>query len=209
MERHLDAGAVAGSSFQLGPDEVGGFLYAWCMSEQLPFTVVRKFPDFEIRRYADYVLAQVQDKGGFNVVSFGAFSPLFRYISGANSGAQKISMTSPVLQETVADDTHVVSFVMPATMGMERVPDPNSDRVTMTPVAAHDAVAMSFGGTWSTHRMHKYGRKLRDAVEREGLVTEGNLYVARYDPPWTPWFLKHNEVLFALAEPYTPDEQQR
>jgi hypothetical protein len=178
------------------------------MTEQLPFTVVRTFPDFEIRRYADYVLAQVQDEGGFSAVGLGSFTPLFRYITGANSGAQEISMTSPVLQETIADDTHVVSFVMPATLGIDEAPAPTNERVKMTPVAGHDAVALSFSGSWSTNRIHEYSRKLRDAVDREGLITTGNLYYARYDPPWKPWFMKHNEVLIALASPYAPVDAQ-
>lgn len=30
--------------------------------------------------------------------------------------------------------------------------------------------------------------------------SEGELIWVRYDPPWKPWFLRHNEVLLALAD---------
>ena len=46
------------------------------MTEELKYEVVKKFPNFEIRRYPDYVLAQVEGTGEFNAVTFSAFSPL-------------------------------------------------------------------------------------------------------------------------------------
>ena len=42
---------------------------------------------------------------------------------------------------------------------------------------------------------------LADAHPAAGLAPAGPPVYARYDPPWTPWFLRRNEVLVPLADP--------
>jgi hypothetical protein len=34
-----------------------------------------------------------------------------------------------------------------------------------------------------------------------GLTTNGEPIWARYDPSWSPWFLRRNEVLVAVDQP--------
>jgi hypothetical protein len=41
---------------------------------------------------------------------------------------------------------------------------------------------------------------LREAMRREGLKARGAPVWARHDPPWTPWFLRRNEILIDLAD---------
>ena len=43
------------------------------------------------------------------------------------------------------------------------------------------------------------GAKLRD-VAKAGLVAEGDPWTAQYNPPWTPGFMRRNEVLVAVRE---------
>ena len=38
-------------------------------------------------------------------------------------------------------------------------------------------------------------------VIAEGLVPEGAVYFARYDPPWKHPFLRHNEALVRIQQP--------
>ncbi len=53
---------------------------------------------FEIRDYRSYVVAETFVEGAFGNVGTEGFQRLFRYISGDNLGAVKISMTAPFEQ---------------------------------------------------------------------------------------------------------------
>jgi hypothetical protein len=68
--------------------------------ETAEYTVVKTDGKFEIREYPDLMMATTnmaldQRNGGD-----GSFSRLFRYITGANDGKQKIAMTTPVFMES-------------------------------------------------------------------------------------------------------------
>ncbi len=169
------------------------------MTDQQPYQVLREYDDFELRHYPDYVLVQVEVTGGFSGAGNAAFGPLFRYISGNNQTATRIAMTAPVLQETTADEAHTVSFVLPEGMPASAVPVPQDARVITRVVPAHRAAARRFSGGWSEARFRENGDTLLAAVRRAGLDPVGGVYFARFDPPWKPGFLKHNEALVAVA----------
>ena len=169
------------------------------MTEQQPYTVVSTHDGFEIREYPAYVLAQVDVVGDFMSAGNMAFSPLVRYISGNNTGGQKMAMTAPVLQETTAGSTHTVSFVLPAGVDPTSLPVPRDARVRAVRVAAHRAAVRKFGGGWNEKRFMENGEALLAAVRGAGLATEGDVYFARFDPPWKPGFLKKNEALIRLV----------
>lgn len=176
--------------------------YNQAMTEQQPYTVLAQQGEIEIRHYPDYVLAQYEVTGDFMSAGNRAFGPLVSYISGENAGRNSIAMTAPVLQETTAQNTHVISFVMPSSMSTENLPAPIRAGVTMKPVSGHDVAAVTFGGGWNAERFAQKAKELTSAVQAMGLVPQGSVYFARYDPPWKPWFLKRNEVLIALAQPF-------
>lgn len=165
------------------------------MTEHQPFSIERTLPDFELRRYPDHVLVQVTVTGDFLRAGNVAFRPLISYISGRNAASARIPMTAPVTQEPLDDHTHTVSFVLPAGTDASAVPVPNDSTVTTALVPAGLVAARRFGGGWTEARFEENGDLLMDAVRREGLEPIGNRYFARYDPPWKPGFLKHNEAL--------------
>ena len=169
------------------------------MTEEQPYTVLKQLDGFEVRHYPDYVLVQVDVTGDFMRAGNVAFGPLVSYISGNNQVGKKIAMTAPVLQETRGEETHTVSFVLPAGMTVADVPLPSNACVSTKHVAAHEAAVMKFGGGWNGDRFQENGDVLQKKVHEAGLTAVGNVYYARFDPPWKPWFLKRNEVLIALA----------
>jgi len=67
------------------------------MTEEQPFTLIAKYPGFEVRHYPTYVLVQVETKGEFTSAASRAFRPLVNYISGNNKAQEKFAMTAPVL----------------------------------------------------------------------------------------------------------------
>ncbi len=171
------------------------------MTEKLPYKVVSSSDGLEIRHYPAYVLVQVEEGGDFETAGSRGFRPLFNYIAGFNASGEKIAMTAPVLQEPVAETTHAVSFVMPADFTLESLPAPSQAGVTIVPVAEHFAAALKFSGNWNSQKFADKGEELLAAVKAAGLVTIGSLYWARFDPPFKPGFMKHNEVLIKIKEP--------
>ncbi len=177
------------------------------MSEQLKYEVVKNYGPFELRSYGPYVLAQVQIRGDFITAGNSAFQPLLRYITGANQQKTQMAMTAPVIQSSVEPDHHLVSFVLPEGAGSESVPVPipNDAKVQIVHVAPHLAVARKFTGSWNFDRFVDESETLEDSVENaiyggelSGKV-QGEPYFARYNSPFTPWFLRRNEVLLGFS----------
>lgn len=48
--------------------------------------------------------------------------------------------------------------------------------------------------------MLEHTRALVRWVEARGLCAAGEPEVNRYNPPWTPWFLRRNEIWLPLAD---------
>ena len=170
------------------------------MTEQQPFEIERTYDDFELRRYPDHQLVQVTVQGDFLRAGNLGFRPLISYISGKNAVAARIPMTAPVTQEPLGNRTHTVSFVLPEGTDPATVPVPTDSSVRTVAVAAGIVAARRFGGGWTDARFEENGQALLAAIARAGLHPVGNLYFARYDPPWKPGFLKHNEALVRISE---------
>ena len=173
------------------------------MTEEQPYEVVREHPDFELRRYPEHVVAETRVTGSFEGAGNASFRRLVGYIGGRNTQSRKVAMTAPVVQETEDEDAgrFVVGFVMPAGFDLEGAPDPTDDDVRLRAVPAHTAAALRFSGRWSRGRYDEHERRLRAALAEAGLEVVGQARFARFDPPWTPWFLRHNEVVIPVAPP--------
>jgi starvation-inducible DNA-binding protein len=65
--------------------------YQRAKTETMPYTVVAKLGDVELRRYPRTVAVETVAPSENK-----AFSRLFRYIAGANDGSSEVSMTAPV-----------------------------------------------------------------------------------------------------------------
>jgi hypothetical protein len=89
---------------------------------------------------------------------------------------------------------------MPEEMDESTTPAPTDSNVKAIAVPAHLAAARKFGGSWNKEKFENEGDKLLEEVSKAGLVPEGNLYWSRFDPPWKPGFLKHNEVLIRVKK---------
>ena len=170
------------------------------MTEKQQFRLVRDYGDFELREYPAHVLMQVEVEGDFMRAGNIGFGPLISYISGNNQSGQKIAMTAPVIQEPTNETTHLVSFVMPNRTDPKDVPVPSNSRVTINSMPVQLTGVRKFGGGWNENRFTSEGELLRRAVTQAGFETVGNLYWARFDPPWKPGFLKSNEALINLKK---------
>ena len=172
------------------------------MTEELPFSVVRDYAKFQIRKYESYILVQYSGDGDFSSVTSQAFRPLFQFISGDNSTQQKIAMTAPVFQEEREPGKHLVSFVMPSSMSMDDVPAAIRADLTIQEVPAHFAAAIRFSGGWNEAKFLQKCARLKNDLANEAIATEGECFFARFDPPWKPGFMRRNEVLIRVSDSF-------
>lgn len=191
--------------------------------EEPTYRVLERREAFEVRVYAPVVVAETSVAGEFGPAGNEAFRLLAGYIFGGNGGGKKIAMTAPVVTEPrggtriamtapVAQERRgeswVVSFTMPSEWTLESLPVPDDPRVTLREVGPRRVAAVSFSGTWGVERFEEKTRELLDEIGKAGLVPASPPVYARYDPPWTPWFLRRNEILVPLAEVPAPEKSR-
>lgn len=161
------------------------------------YAVQARLQNVEIREYRVLVLAQTPTRMEVEGKD-GSFMRLFRFITKGNSGAQPIPMTTPVLYRGEGP-SEVMAFVMPAEMKSEEAPAPldSAVRIETRPAGAYAALRMS------GHRSKARAKAISDlkaAVEQSGWMLEGQPEFAFYDPPWIPWFMEKNEVLWRVVK---------
>lgn len=174
---------------------VVGVSAAHANEEIAPYTVATKDGDFEVRDYPALVLVETAKTGDEGNGSFGR---LFRYISGSNDAAQKIPMTAPVFMDARGSDGKM-SFVMPATMSLDKTPQSKDATVSVREQPAGRYAVYRFTGSINAESERKALEKLTTWMSRSSLEAADKAIYAYYDPPWTIPFFRRNEVMIALA----------
>ena len=181
--------------------------------EEPAYTVERAGSVMEIRAYASYVVAEVVVQGTAEEASSQAFSLLAGYIFGKNRGERKMAMTAPVTQtaepmkmamtapvtQTAAGDgAYRVQFVLPKNITLVTAPDPTDNRVKLREVPASRVAVIRYSGLWSQANQDEHLAQLEAALKAEGQAWTGEPMLSRYNPPWTPWFMRRNEIWLRL-----------
>jgi hypothetical protein len=184
------------------------------MTAQQPYELVRQTPGYELRRYPSHVVAEtlVRD-AAFEDAGNRAFRLLFGYISGENTARQSVEMTAPVVQsassriamtapvvQQQSDEGYMVAFVLPAGITEATAPVPARSEVTLRTVPERMVAAVGFSGRWTRESWDSHREALLASLDADGLTPVGVPAFARFDPPYKPWFLRHNEVLVEVDE---------
>ena len=180
--------------------------------EEAKYKVLEKDNRFEIRDYAPHILAETIVEGDLEKAGNKAFNRLFRYISGDNRSRKKVAMTAPVSQQPMGEkikmtapvgqrrvqEKWAVSFMMPASYTIETLPEPEDRNITLRQVPARRMAAVRYSGFWSEVRYLRYKSELESWIKEKGFTIVGDPIWARYNPPFTPWFLRRNEILIPV-----------
>ena len=164
------------------------------------YGVLKKLDGVEIRRYPPIVVARVEGYGD------GGFNILFQYISGNNRQKAKVAMTAPVLSEKIAMTAPVISggdslaFVMPEGYTGENTPQPLDERVKIVEIPARDLAALRFSGRWSGRTFAARSKEMLDELDKAGVRSVGEVISMRYNSPFTPWFMRRNEVAVEVEQ---------
>jgi len=110
---------------------------------------------------------------------------------------EEIKMTAPVGQQRV-QESWAISFMMPASYTLETLPEPDDPKVMLRQVPARRIAAVRYSGFWSEKNFHRYKLELESWIHERGLTIVGDPIWARYNPPFTPWFLRRNEILIPV-----------
>jgi hypothetical protein len=176
---------------------------------------------FEIRDYQGTVAAEVTVTGDQNEAGGKGFRLLAGYIFGGNTKRRAMAMTGPVAQERASDKTErtseqiamtapvtmiqsegvwVVRFTMPAGYSLETLPAPIDPRVKLRAIAPARYVVIRFSGLASTANVEARTAELIAFAREHHLRTTGPAALAQYNPPWTLWFMRRNEVMIQLQD---------
>lgn len=196
-----------------------GLILAWMgvsvMSErgvkEPPYVLERSRVGYEVRCYDPYLVAEAEIAPGTEEPLSAGFRVLFRYIGGANNGSRKIAMTAPVLKETGVkipmskpvlsrqeQGLTKVAFVLPKVYTLETAPLPEDPAITIRELPARKVAVLRFSGYASDAVMADKREELAALLERDGLHPAGPFLEAYYNPPWTPPFLRRNEVMVEI-----------
>ncbi len=177
----------------------GWWIYATSNVAVPSYAVVQAEGDVEIRDYPALVVAEVTTQGTRGEAVRAGFSPLARYIFARERDGEKIAMTAPVTQRPDGDGTWTVQFIMPEEYTLDSLPKPVGAQVVLATESAVRRAAIRFSGSWDDARFAEQEATLRAWLTARGLTPTGPATYAYYNDPFTPPFLRRNEVLIDLA----------
>ncbi|WP_246545521.1 SOUL family heme-binding protein [Pelotalea chapellei] len=182
-------------------------------TEEAPYTLLKSDDIFELRDYPPQILAEIIVDGDLKGAGNKAFRPLFRYISGDNKSRKKITMTAPVSQEQEGEKIAMtapvsqqsiqgkwaVSFMMPASFTMETLPVPDDPKIKLRQVPGRRVAAVRYSGSWSEEKYLLNKDKLEKWIKDNRYTVTGEPIWARYNPPFTLWFMRRNEIMIPVT----------
>lgn len=201
MARTLRTAAAAAAG--LAAAWIGWGLYAKASTERVGYTTLRTLDGVEVRRYPSTVLAETTAEDERE-----AFGRLFRYIGGANEADEELAMTTPVrtrprriemtapVRTTETGEGVTMGFYLPRDVASP--PTPTDPDVTLAVEEPRTLAVRPFGWYATPARIENYEWDLLDALAERGIQPAGDPFLLRYDAPYTPPFMRRNEVAVEL-----------
>ena len=182
--------------------------------EEPAYEVLLETKHYEVRRYEPYIVAEVDVDADFKRAGNSAFRILAGYIFGDNEPQAKMQMTAPVestegvrmnmaapvtSQSTGGEEAFTYSFVMERKYTMETLPRPTNPDVRLVQRPDRIMAVHRYSGTWSEERYEEQQKILLDALAADRIDAIGAPVFARYNAPFTPWFLRRNEIMIEIS----------
>lgn len=179
------------------------------MTESVEYQVVREIGNVEIRKYPSIILATV--KSDYDDM---AFSLLFRYISGQNEAGERIAMTAPVVSTgagvkipmttPVISDEASFSFVLPLKYELVNAPRPLDPRIELVSVPQRYVATLRFSGRAYQRDIIIRVKELLTELDKQSIRYRGSSFLMRYNSPFSPGFMRRNEVGVEIASEDLP-----
>ena len=180
--------------------------------EEPKFSVAVHEGACEIRDYQAATAAEVTVTGDQKSAGTKGFRLLAGYIFSGNTKHQAIAMTAPVSQQqigqtlamtapvtqTPSDGAWVVRFTMPSGYSLDTLPEPNDSNIKLRNVAPAHFAVIRFSGLANKASVDAKTAELDKFTKERHLQPIGPASLAQYNPPWTLWFMRRNEVMIQL-----------
>jgi len=182
--------------------------------EQPKYEVLFADGDIEYRRYDAYLVAEtaIAEVGDWGKDTRDGFMQLFDYISGENTLETKIEMTSPVVQrqsmkiamtapvlESSSGGQNRLAFMLPSKFDLDSAPRPSNSSITIREMPVRLIASIRYSGRWTEKNVKKYKAKLEQHLSERGVETVGEYSTAVYNAPFTPPFMRRNEIHFEIS----------
>jgi hypothetical protein len=179
--------------------------------ETLKYEVIKKNKNIEIRKYPEYIQAEVEveDVDYRSAIGKG-FQILAGYIFGDNRSQKKINMTSPVKtsrSEKIAmttpvkisgENTFDIAFVMPSIYTLNTLPVSNDKRIKIRKIKPEKLAVIRFSGFFNQKKIDNSLILIKEYLKNKNIKTAKKVIIAGYNPPWIPGFLARNEVMIKV-----------
>ena len=183
---------------------------------------------YEVRKYHECVAAEVVVERGSQHKGSDGFRALAGYIGAfgkpQNTAREAIKMTAPVVTQSLdsgekiamtapvvtaetknedGEEGYWMQFIMPSKWTMETLPEPKDDRVRLRRIEERHVAAVYFSGRAGEEVVRRMEEKLLADVRVDGLTVKENCkpQLARYNDPFTPGFLRTNEIWVVINKP--------
>lgn len=183
--------------------------------EEPEYRVLAEREEYEIRAYEPYLVAETVVEGDYGDSGGKGFRILAGYIFGDNQASKKMAMTAPVTREPAESvkmnmTVPVIServagaqryryqFVMERKYTRDTLPVPDDERVTIREIPARTMAVHRYSGRWTASNFEKHTAILLRALERDGIEVMSTPQSAAYNAPFTPPFLRRNEILVEI-----------
>ena len=194
------------------------FLYGTAVALEKPYyDVLYEDGRIEYRLYEPYIVAETKVKmeRSYNSASNEGFRRLLDYITGDNisnseiemtapvqvtidNNGEKIAMTAPVKTQENSNDLQI-AFMLPSKFSMINAPAPVDVRVSLKQIPGRLMAVIRYSGRWTDSNRTRYESRLRESVIAAGIEILSNAESASYNPPFTPPFLRRNEIMIEVA----------
>jgi len=182
--------------------------------EEPEFQTVLRDGSFELRDYPALLVAEVTVTGAQKEAANKGFRLLAGYIFGGNSRRQSIAMTAPVAQQSTSQKIAMtapvtqsqsagewlIRFTMPRSFTLATLPEPNDPRVHLRATAPVRYAVIRFSGLARPDDVAARTAQLSAWLQQHQLRSSGASVLAQYNPPWTPWFMRRNEVMIPVGQ---------
>ena len=160
--------------------------------EEPSWTLVDTIETVELREYAPSIQAVTQlDHSG---QTSAGFQRLAGFIFGGNETGEKIAMTAPV-EESLEANQPLMAFTLPSEYELEDLPEPADDSVQIQTVPGRTMAAIRFSGWATDGKVKRNTQQLIATLKQHGIEAVGTPSLNQYNPPWTPPFLRRNEIM--------------
>ncbi len=164
----------------------------------------------EVRRYPPQLVAETWvTAADEDEARSEAFRSLFAYISGANraqvevamtvpveisTSSTQIAMTVPVETQSDASGRYSMRFFLPASFTAATAPEPTDPNVRVFEIPERTLAVRRFSGSRDAEKVADELSDLRAIIKASAWRENGTPTTMFYDPPWTVFFLRRNEV---------------